>query len=768
MSSRLLTDRGGSGSGRLRLAVVGAVFGVSGASALVYQVAWQRILALQSGVGIYSVAVIVAAFLAGIGAGSYVGGRLSAGLDPRKALRRFAWIEFGIGGFALVSCPLYYDLLFARLGWLFTEPWRAGAVQFLALALPTTLMGMSLPFLVQGTVRDAATASRTIGRFYGINTVGAALGAILAPWLLIRFLGIYGAVVVGAAGNVLAGAAVLAVGTVPDRPSGEARQPPCSPPPAEAAGAQPFGLWLALYTLSGFCALSLEIVWFRMLDVMVKSTAFTFGTVLAIFLLGLGAGSLVGGPWSLRVKRPLSLFLVLQSSLLLYAGAAVWLLTIVPADLPVFRDLVAYWGRYEGFALGRAWEPGRLLLLYLGLPLFLFGPPTLLMGGAFAVLQRAVQVDRGTSGLRVGLLQAGNITGNVAGSLLTGLVFLSMLGSGGAIRLLVGAGLAFCAIGIVHYGARPRFLALTVATVVLFVLLPDGNRLWRRLHGVSEGPALIEEDATGVAALFRDGERVRLAVNGKGHSWLPYGGVHSRLGVLPAVIHPSPARVAIIGLGSGSTAWGVAARGDVREVTVFELVTPELRLLERLAAGSRRPQLQRLLDDGRVRVVRADGRAALAHGGERYDIIEADALRPHSAYSGNLYSVEFFRLCARRLSHGGLMCTWAPTPRVRRSVAEVFPHVLEFDNGSILVASMEPLELSRDEWMERLSEPGLRAYLGEAAWADVNGSLAGARPSVPGPESPVRGNRDLFPRDEFVTPLPSPPEPAEGTNSTAE
>jgi predicted membrane-bound spermidine synthase len=179
---------------RLRLVVVGLIFCVSGVSALVYQVAWQRILALHSGVGIYSVAMIVGAFLAGLGIGSYLGGWLSSGMSPARALRVFAVLELSIGLFASASCWIYYDVLYVRAGWLYAEPWSAGVMHFLALVLPTTLMGMSLPFLVQALVLDPRTASRTIGFVYGINVVGAALGAILAPWVLIRLFGVRGAV----------------------------------------------------------------------------------------------------------------------------------------------------------------------------------------------------------------------------------------------------------------------------------------------------------------------------------------------------------------------------------------------------------------------------------------------------------------------------------------------------------------------------------------------------------------------------------------------
>ena len=185
--------------------LVAAAFFVSGAAGLVYQVAWQRVLALHSGVGIYSVAMIVASFMAGLGLGSLLGGRLTVRFSPRMALRTFGLLELTIGAFGAASCWLYYDLLYLRGSWLYGTAWRAGLLHFLGLLLPTALMGMTLPFLVRASVRDVPSAGRTIGLLYGLNVLGASLGALVTPWVLIRFSGIRGAVLAAAAANVVSG-----------------------------------------------------------------------------------------------------------------------------------------------------------------------------------------------------------------------------------------------------------------------------------------------------------------------------------------------------------------------------------------------------------------------------------------------------------------------------------------------------------------------------------------------------------------------------------
>ena len=194
-------------------------------------------------------------------------------------------------------------------------------------------MGMSLPFLTRAVVADAPSAGRRIGVLYGINMLGAAAGALLTPWVLLRYLGLSGAVLVAAATNAAAGAFALALAR---RGSTVGSEPAAATPPATAAGEErrPFGSWLGLYAASGFCALSLEILWFRLLDVATRATAFTFGTLLAIYLFGSAAGCLLGAWWAPRLRRPLRLFLLCQCGLLAYSGLAVLALVALPTTTP--------------------------------------------------------------------------------------------------------------------------------------------------------------------------------------------------------------------------------------------------------------------------------------------------------------------------------------------------------------------------------------------------------------------------------------------------
>ena len=216
------------------MVLLGIAFFLSGAAALVYQVVWQRILTLHTGIGVVSVALIVAAFMAGLGLGSQLGGVLSARVSPRRALRLFALLELAVGLFAAISCRLYYDGFGTLAAGLYRTTAGTAAAHFAAFLLPTTLMGMSLPFLVRATVRETASASRVIGALYGVNVLGAAAGALLAPWVLIRFLGMEGAALVGAGANLVAATVALAVGRRAARGPDPTQLHPVEAAPVEA------------------------------------------------------------------------------------------------------------------------------------------------------------------------------------------------------------------------------------------------------------------------------------------------------------------------------------------------------------------------------------------------------------------------------------------------------------------------------------------------------------------------------------------------------
>jgi len=288
-----------------------------------------------------------------------------------------------------------------------------------------------------------------------------------------------------------------------------------------------------------------------------------------------------------------------------------------------------------------------------------------------------------------------------------------------------------------------------------FYALPDGGTLWARLHGSATHAVIAAEDGSGVSVLkpSRSSRDTAVFVNGIGQSWIPYGGIHTVLGALPALLHPDPQNIVIIGLGSGDTAFAAAGRSETSRLTCVEIIGAQLTTLRRQSAIQPYPGLTRVLTDPRIDHVIGDGRAFVLRSGPVFDIIEMDALRPTSAYAGNLYSREYFGLLRRRLKPGGFAVTWAPTARTRDTFASVFPHALVF--GDIMVGSSDPIVF--DPAVIKVRLEAVRDYYAEAGIDIVGlfGPYLAGQPHRIGPGDARKTadlNTDLFPRDEFSLP----------------
>jgi spermidine synthase len=536
-------------------------------------------------------------------------------------------------------------------------------------------------------------------------------------------------------------------------------------------------MWVVLYGLTGFIALGLEITWFRLLGVLMKSTSFTFGTLLSVYLAGLGAGAAAGARQVAKSRRAGVTFLALQYGVTMYAALSVAaLVTAIAAGHPI--KLVRFLGSYEPVnmydalatiaAAGASAEAlqslGELAILFLVIPLVLIGPPTFMMGMSFPYLQKASQADVRRIGRRLGTLLAANIAGGVLGTVLTGWLLLGTLGTAGTLKMLVAGSIVLLwpLIPAATENRRHRLAAAVLGiavTAAAVAIIPGNSDLWARLHATGRGQVIFDEDSAGLSLLKfpRSGGTgtVEVYVNGLGQSWLPYGNIHTALGALPAFIHPAPLEVAIIGLGSGDTAFAAAGRAEIQRLTSIEILGAQRRTLERLLQFHRYPGLVTLLSDPRIEHLTGDGRAYLTHAGRSFDIIEADALRPSSAYSGNLYSREYFDLLAHRLKPGGYGVTWAPTERIRDTFLSVFPHALAFV-GDIYIGSNSPIAYDADVLAARIA--AARGYY-EAAGVDIVSLLRVYVASAPrrfGPADVRRAaelNTDMFPRDEFALPF---------------
>lgn len=766
------------------LAFVLLLFFASGFSALLYQTIWQRTLGFFSGVDVYSVTITVAAFMAGLGCGSLAGGHLADRLSPRNRLLAFGLAEAIITLFALCSKWLYYDLLYLRWSALAGSPVLLPVILFASLLIPTFCMGVTLPILAKTFTAKIETASTIVGYLYGVNTLGAAVGALATPWILLRHLAFPNVLQIGAALNAACALGAVLVWWWSDRAPAPA--PVVQPPVASPVEASrfPARVWMVVYALSGFIALSLEIVWFRLLGVLQKSTSFTFPSLLAVYLGGLALGVMIGVPLAKRIRRPAVIFLALQSGITLYAAIAFTLLLRQVDHQPFLGPLWAYLGGYEPVNAADllsaipAWFSGAeaapallesarfVLLLYFILPLALIGPSTFLMGLSFPVLQKLVQDNPALLGRRVGWLQTLNIAGSMAGALLVGWCLLGWLGSSGTLKLLVLLGGIFLCLAVWHVGRRIWVRLVSFAVSIIFVgwiaaVVPTSQKLWAKLHGATPRAIIARESASGLAILKGNPHRfeedfVWVFSNGIGQSWLPYGGVHTQLGMFAILLHPKPEEIAVIGLGSGDTVYALGGSPHTRRLTCIEIVAPGHDTLKELAARVPYPALQALLDDSRIQWLFTDGRAYILHSDKQFDVIEADALRPNSAFSGNLYSWEYFQMLKAHLKPGGLAVTWVPTDRVLASFLSIFPYAILVDG--IVIGSAQPIGVEPAEILARLTDPFTSAHyrrMGGDRRPLVENLLAGRFTSYsPETERPGKGdlNSDLFPKDEYMVP----------------
>jgi predicted membrane-bound spermidine synthase len=722
-------------------------FFCSGFAALLCQIVWQRMLGIFAGSDTISAALVVGAFLAGLGLGSLLGAWLADRLSPWRALLGFAIAEAAVAGFALVSKFFLYDLLATELAGVVDSPAAIFALCFMGLVLPTTLMGASLPLLARAVATDLGSVAERIGSLYGLNTLGAGLGALLGGWVLVGNLGYTGALALAAGLDLLAAALALTLlpGLSRARPAPVARRDAAAQP-------EPFGslrLWCLLVFLSGYVIVALEIVWVRLMGQVGQYHAYLFPTVLGVFLLADGAGIAFASRLLRRIHDPRPAFFLTQAGgFALGAGLIlllVWALPHWPVNLFVSPDM----HRLRGSGL----------LTTVLLTLVVVGPPSFLIGMTFPFVQRAVQQDLASVGARVGWVQLCNILGNAAGSILTGLVTFHLIGTAGTLRLLALLSLLLMLGWLWHAGRgrRPE-VAMAAACFAALVALPGNAALWSRLHAERPGQVVDwAEDRSGVA-FFRDDNRPGFGphgpffIQGFSQGQIPFLPIHQFLGALGPLLHPDPRRVLAIGIGSGGTPWAAGVSHATREVRAIELVGPVLTAHAAIARRYPEGPIAEMLRSPRWRLEYGDGRRALSQGGTLYDVIQADAILPEGSHSGLLYSAEFLQQVRRRLAPGGLYVQWGASQRVVATFASVFPHAKLLMPGSVLVGSDSPIPWDPAALARRFAEPEVLAHLhrGNRGFTDFPALFADPPLAwQPGAVRPVAALTDDFPRDEF-------------------
>ncbi|MCB9780825.1 MAG: fused MFS/spermidine synthase [Alphaproteobacteria bacterium] len=713
------------------------LFVFSGATSLVYQTLWVRQLHLVVGTSQLAVATVLAAFMTGLAAGGFLGGRFAD--TAKKPILTYAILEALIGLYAL-AFPFLLDLVEP----VYLEFWRANepspgaffSFQFVLLGIlllpPTTCMGATLPFLARFATspetHDAQRASTSdagerVGRLYGANTIGAVVGTGLAGFVLLPRLGLTSTTWLTAGGNALLCVLAIAIATR----AGEIAPAPRAERKRAGAG---FFLLAAVAFLAGFSGLVLEVAWFRVLGLNLGGSAYAFSIMLLAFLIGIGTGGWTGGGLADRVYRRFGHAGVLTGLAALELGVAVltWGTMYAYGELPYL--FTALFGVFEeANALEWIW-PAKLFIA-----LLVTFPAAACMGAAFPFLVRAAADDHDALGGPVGTLYGWNTVGGIFGAALGSLVFLpqlhvtrtSILAIGlnvlaavlaigaaewtrGRRGVVVGWAIAgLWAVGLVAWKPPPWEPLLMTAGMYKYAGdLSDRTRAGVYAFAVEPYDLLFYDEGLSsvvTVAQSRSTDNIWLANNGKVDASTSIDMPTQVLcAQLPFAFHPDAKQAVVIGLASGITAGAVTLNSRLEHIDIIELEPAILEASHLFDEYNHRP-----LDDPRTTLIANDGRnhITLVPDGT-YDVVVSEPSNPWLSGVSNLFTQEFFTLGKRKLKPGGVWSQWVQMYGMNqddlrtlvKTFASVYPHVRLFstieDADLVLIGSDRPLDIGVD------------------------------------------------------------------------
>ena len=705
---------------------VPALLFCSGLTALIYQTIWSRQFRLIFGSSTYATAAVLAIFMGGLGVGSLLLGKRADG--KAKPLEFYGNLELAIAVAAALSQPLLWIVgsVYVALGGSAALGLGGATLVRLALAavvigVPTFLMGGTLPAAARAVETGDDVRRRRVAVLYAANTVGAVAGALLSTFWMVETFGNRTTLLMAAVVNLFVGflARAAARGEKP-----RAKSP--VPTPTDGAGSPvPAQFVFAAAALTGFAFLLMEMVWYRMLTPLLGGTTFMFGLVLAIALLGIGAGGAAYSFW--RSDRAAS---GAAFALTCAVEAAAMAFPFVLGDrLAVFANFLQH-RETAGF--------GSQILAWSLVTLITVFPAAFVSGIQFPLLIGLLGRGRDRVGRDVGAAYAWNTAGAIAGSLAGGFGLMQLLSAPGCWRLVI-ALLAALAVGTVALGVANRRTSLApaaagfaAAAIAAAAFAVGPTAVWRD-SGIGAGRApnvrslnerrkwekrvrrtlVWDADGRESAIALVNEQDCSFYVNGKSDgASVGDAGTQVMAGLVGAAVHGNPRSALVIGLGTGSTAGWLGAVDSIERLDVVELEPVVLRI-----AAACSPVNHDVLQNPKIRIHIADARERLLASRDRYDLIFSEPSNPYRAGVASLFTREFYDAAAVRLNRGGLFLQWvqayeisAGTLRtIYATIGSAFPNTETWwtkEGDLLLLASRDPVMHDVDALRRRLaSEP---------------------------------------------------------------
>lgn len=712
-------------SGRTPLVAL-LLFG-SGCAALVYQTVWLRELRLIFGSSTAATAAVTAVFMSGLGFGSLLLGR-------RVELRKLGVAFYGrlelviavSAALSLLLIKLTATIYFATGGSFAMGHAAATIVRLIAtfavLAVPTFLMGGTLPAAARGVEHEGDRRRSSTALLYGANTLGAVTGATLSTFFLLEHLGNRGTLFAAVGLNLVVALIAMRLG---DRPETANDAPVADEQREEVAPAASGRFVLIAAAVVGFAFLLMEIVWYRMLAPLLGGSTFTYGLILAVALLGIGVGGLLYSAVPGTRRPTLGGFAATSAleALALVVPLALGDRIAIVAALLRSLDTIGFAGEIA------AWTAVCAMVVL---------PASVIAGIQFPLLIGLLGSGRSGVGNDIGRAYAWNTAGAIAGSIVGGFGILPLLSAPGAWKLaaviLAMLALTSC---IVAWRVEPWRAAGSIAVVVAVFILtfrtvgptavwrhqPIGagrvkiagfsaNALRKWMHDASRD-VFWEEDGRESSVAVTRHNGYAFFVNGKSDgSVIGDAGTQIMAPMIGAMIHPRATSSLVVGLGTGSSAGWLGAVPWMERVDVVEL-EPAVRHVAKLCAAGN----ANVLGNRKVHVELGDAREYLLTTDKRYSLIFSEPSNPYRAGIASLFTREFYEAARERLDPGGLFLQWvqlyevdaATIETIYATLATVFPHVqtwVTLEGDLLLLGAERPVTIDATMLRTRMaSEP---------------------------------------------------------------